>query len=230
MNIALILSGGNGTRIGGGIPKQYISVAGKPVIAYCLETFARHPEIDRIQAAAQEDWHGLIQKCCGGSVYRFSKPGETRQLSICNGLQDIMAYAAPSDKVIIHDAARPLVSRQAIHGCLEALELHEGVVPALPMKDTVYEGAGGRILSLLDRSRIVAGQAPEGFLLGKYYEANKALLPDKILSVNGSAEAAVLAGMDVVYIQGEERNFKITTAADLERFRDMMEKERYKEQ
>jgi len=223
MNIALILSGGAGTRVGGGIPKQYIIVSGKPVIAYCMETFVAHPEIDRIQIVAHENWRGLIQECGRGSIYGFSQPGENRQLSIYNGLADIMIYAAPADKIIIHDAARPFVSPQIIHGCLAALELHEGVVPALAMKDTVYEGAGGHIVSLLDRSRIIAGQAPEGFLLGKYYHANKALLPDKILSVNGSAEAAVLAGMDVVYIQGDEKNFKITTEADLERFWSMME-------
>lgn len=223
MNIALILSGGIGARVGGSIPKQYITVSGKPVIAYCMEIFTAHPDIDKIQVVAQESWRELIQECAGGGAYGFSQPGGNRQLSIYNGLADIMAYAAPTDKVIIHDAARPLVSPQLIHNCLKALEQHEGVVPVLPMKDTVYEGADGRIVSLLERSRIIAGQAPEGFLLGKYYDANKALLPDRILSVNGSAEAAVLAGMDVVYIQGDEENFKITTEADLERFQSIME-------
>lgn len=218
MNIALILSGGTGRRMGAGMPKQYITVGGKPVIAYCLETFAAHREIDRVQVVAEKNWCDLIQQYVKGCACGFSQPGKNRQLSIYHGLKDIMDYALPSDKVIIHDAVRPQVTTQIIQSCLEALEQHEGVVPVLPMKDTVYEGAEGRIRSLLDRSCIVAGQAPEGFLLGKYYEANKALLPEQILSINGSAEAAVLAGMDVVYIEGDERNYKITTPEDLERF------------
>ena len=76
----------------------------------------------------------------------------------------------------------------------------------------------------MDRGKVYAGQAPEVFLLGKYYEANRALLPDKILEINGSTEPAVMAGMDIVMIPGDERNFKITTAADLERFREIVQK------
>ncbi len=76
---------------------------------------------------------------------------------------------------------------------------------------------------MLDRSRIYAGQAPEVFKLGVYYEANIRLLPDQILKINGSTEPAVMAGMDVVMIPGYESNFKITTKEDLERFKEIME-------
>lgn len=81
-----------------------------------------------------------------------------------------------------------------------------------------------RISSLLERSRVFAGQAPELFVLGKYYEANRQLLPDSIYKINGSTEPAVMAGMDIAMILGDERNFKITTAADLERFQEIVQK------
>ncbi len=97
-------------------------------------------------------------------------------------------------------------------------------MPVLPMKDTVYYSRDGQTVGkLLDRSTIYAGQAPEVFVLGRYYEANRRLLPDDILRINGSTEPAILAGMDIAMIPGDEGNFKITTKADLERFERIME-------
>lgn len=222
MNIALILSGGTGTRMGMSKPKQYIEVGGQPVIAYSLAVLEQHEKIDRIQIVADVGWHADILQWTGKKFAGFSEPGANRQLSILNGLQDILKYASDTDKVIVHDAARPCVTEQTITDCLNALESHEGVLPVLPMKDTVYVGVNGRIESLLDRSKILAGQAPEGFVLGKYYQANMQLLPERILSINGSTEPAIMAGMDVVYILGDEGNFKITTKQDLERFEQIV--------
>ena len=150
----------------------------------------------------------------------FSQPGKTRQLSIYNGLTDILTYAQESDTVLIHDAARPMLSAQMITDCIEAMRDYDGVVPVLPMKDTIYQSINGKsINALVKRNEIYAGQAPEVFRLGLYYKANKALFPDKILEINGSTEPAVLAGMNIAMISGYEENFKITTAEDLERFR-----------
>lgn len=229
MNIALILAGGAGTRLGADIPKQYIEINRKPVIAYCLEVFDKCSDIDAVWVAARREWQDLIRKYAGGKLKGFSLPGENRQLSILNALEDIMRYASEKDKVIIHDAARPCVSEKQIRSCIEALASHEGVVPVLPMKDTVYSGEQGRISGLLERNKILAGQAPEGFVLGRYYEANRQLLPQKIMHINGSTEPAVMAGMDVVYIEGEEANFKITTSEDLKRFCQICEKEQERE-
>lgn len=225
MNIALILAGGTGTRLGAELPKQYLEVEGRPIIAYCLQTLEEHPEIDGIQVVAEVEWHSLIREWCGQKLRGFSQPGKNRQLSILSGLEDIRKYASEEDVVLIHDAARPLVSKQMITACLAGCKVHDGVMPALPMKDTVYYGTEGRIEGLLERSRVIAGQAPEAFVFGKYYEANKTLLPQKILEINGSTEPALLAGMDVCYIPGDENNFKITTKEDLERFSRIVVKE-----
>ncbi len=224
MNIALILSGGTGTRLGADIPKQYIKVGGKPIIEYCLETFAAHHMINGIRIVADKAWHGFISDRVQSDKFKgFSAPGENRQMSIYNGLTDIMRYACENDYVIIHDAARPLLSDEMITKCLEAAHEHDGSLPVLPMKDTVYFSESGSMVSgLLDRNKIFAGQAPEAFILGKYYEANKALLPEKILNINGSAEPAIMAGMDIAMINGDENNFKITTKADLERFEEII--------
>lgn len=227
MNIALILAGGTGTRLGSDTPKQYMAVKGKMIITHCLQIFGVHPQINAIQIVAHEQWH---EEICGqmpvdvmNKFRGFSEPGTNRQLSIYHGLQDIMQYAQESDVIIVHDAARPLVSADMLSACVEACREHDGVIPVLPMKDTVYLGDGKMITSLLDRNQVYAGQAPEAFLLGKYYEANRCLMPDRLDRINGSTEPAVMAGLDIAMIPGDEGNFKITTQMDLNRFRALQD-------
>lgn len=226
MNTALILAGGTGSRFGGEIPKQYLEASGKPIIAYCLKTFAAHEKIDEIRIVADEEWHPFIQECagmeCGRKLRGFSLPGKNRQLSIWNGLKDILQYGNEEDIVIVHDAARPLVSTRIISDCLETCKEYDGALTVIPVKDTVYYGRDGKIESLLDRDRLMAGQAPEAFRLGAYYRANEMLLPDKILQINGSTEPAVLAGLHIGCVAGEERNFKITTREDLARLEQIV--------
>lgn len=230
MNIALILSGGTGLRVGSSIPKQYIEVGGKPVITYCLKSLYAHEAVDAIWVVAEKEWQGKILswlKMYGleGSIKGFSLPGENRQLSILNGLEDIAEFASADDYVMIHDAARPCLSAKMIMDCFEGIAGHDGVLPVLPMKDTVYLSEDGKaVTSLLNRQQIFAGQAPEVFILGKYLEANRELQKQgAILSVNGSTEPAIMAGMDIAMIPGDEKNFKITTKEDLERFRRIIE-------
>ena len=90
------------------------------------------------------------------------------------------------------------------------------------MRKRGKDGDGIRISSLLERSRGFSGQAPELFVLGKYYEANRQLFPDAIFKINGSTEPAVMARMDIVMIPGETQNFKITTKEDFDRFKNIL--------
>ncbi|MCI8661127.1 MAG: 2-C-methyl-D-erythritol 4-phosphate cytidylyltransferase [Lachnospiraceae bacterium] len=237
MNIALILSGGTGIRMGLDLPKQYVKVEGKAIIFYSLKTLLSHDRIDAVQIVAEAVWQENIRQWVqefDENVIRekwkgFSLPGENRQLSICHGLKDMASFAKDSDYVLIHDAARPLLSKKQITDCLDGAAGHDGAMPVLPMKDTVYSSADGKkVGALLNRREIYAGQAPEVFQFGAYYKANLQLLPERILEINGSTEPAILAGLDIAMIPGDEENFKITTKADLDRFRDIM-KERVKE-
>ena len=242
MNTAILLSGGVGSRLGLTIPKQYIRIGGRMLITYALAALAESSFIDRILIVAEKEWrepllsdaamgHVLVDKIVG-----FAQPGLNRQLSICNGMQEMLRQMDleiwdQEDTVFIHDAARPLLSQKQIADCFGALAGHDGVMPVLPMKDTVYLSEDGEtvylsrdgetVSELLDRNQIFAGQAPELFRFGKYYQANMALTPERLSAVNGSTEPAVLAGMDIVMIRGDEKNFKITTPEDLERFRKM---------
>ncbi len=224
MNIALVLSGGIGKRLNSTVPKQYITVNGTMIITYCLERLCGCEDIDAVHIVAE---YGRRESILAGitgmngadKIKGFSEPGANRQLSILNGLRDIRKYAEGTDIVIVHDAVRPLVSHEMMHDLISAVKCHDGAVPVLPLKDTVYLSSDGKSLTgLLERSKIVAGQAPEAFVLGKYLAANEALSNEERSRIKGSAEVALLAGMDIVTVPGDEGNFKITTNADMERF------------
>ena len=222
MNAALILSGGTGTRMGLDVPKQYVEVGGRPVISYCLDVFEGSDVVDIIVVVCSEEYKSMIRDLGHGKVKDFADPGENRQLSILSGLNVLKKYIKDDDHVIIHDAARPLVSTEMLKMISEGLERSEAVLPVLPMKDTVYETVDGKVVANLDRSRISAGQAPEGFLFGKYLKANEALMPERILDISGSMQPALMYGMDVISIPGDERNFKITTPEDLRKFQEII--------
>lgn len=234
MNAAIVLSGGIGTRLNASIPKQYIRVQNKMLITYALETLAMHPQIDLIIIVAEEEWQSTILKEIGKvssydwKIKAFAEPGITRQYSIYNALEVMNTYwHREITNVLIHDAARPNLTMDMISDCLEALTRYDGAMPVLPMKDTIYvSGDKNIVTSLLDREMLFAGQAPEAFRFDAYLSANKKLIPDQLHLIKGSTEPAILAGMDVVMIAGDEHNYKITTSVDLERFQaDLLSEE-----
>ncbi|WP_026496478.1 IspD/TarI family cytidylyltransferase [Butyrivibrio sp. WCD3002] len=229
MNVAILLSGGVGTRLGGDIPKQYLEVCGKMIIIYALESLYRNKNIDSICIVADKKWHDRIEEGINAEVLSnsmtsekkifFAQPGRNRQDSIINGMKEIKIQCHGADTVFVHDAARPALSDDLINACFDALQGHDGVMPALPMSDTVYSSDDGVSISgLLDRSKIFAGQAPELFDFEKYFDANEKLSEAELLDIKGSAQPAVMAGMDIAIIPGDKANIKITTREDLATF------------
>lgn len=229
MNIALILSGGTGTRMQLSIPKQYIKVCDKPIIGYCLDVFQEVNAIDRIVVVCNSYWRNFISDYVAqhniSKVVAYADAGESRQASILNGLNMCENFANYNDLVIIHDAARPLVTPRIINELL-CVDNYDGILPVLPVKDTMYYSNDGiEISSLLNRDSIYAGQAPECFLFGKYLTINKLATDDEIANTRGSSEIAFKNGLRIKLVRGDENNYKITTADDLKRFdRFVMEK------
>lgn len=227
MNIGLILAGGVGTRMGADRPKQYLIAGGKPIIAYALKIFDNHKEIQRIVLVADEAWRDYIEEWIAKEKIQkpvtFAEPGRTRQHSIYNGLKCCAEFAGEQDVVIVHDAARPLVSDEIISACIAGALEKGGAMPVIPVKDTVYRSVdGGVITNLLNRSEIFAGQAPEGFLFGKYYALHNAVSDEEIGATNGSSEIAFRHGIEIQLVEGSERNFKITGPEDLKRFEQIL--------
>ena len=119
MNVALILSGGTGTRLGSDVPKQYIEVCGSPIISYSVKCLLEHKGIDAIQIVADPLWYERIEKWLQATDTNhkfkgFAEQGANRQLSIFNGLEAISVYAGKDDSVLINDAARTLLSSKQI--------------------------------------------------------------------------------------------------------------------
>ncbi len=245
MNYGIILSGGVGSRLKGiDIPKQYHKVGSRTILSYCLERMERTACIDAYVIVAAGEWQPFIlreveqlqnecqcvqqlQKKIAAATTKFlgfALPGENRQLSILNGLHALQKRADERDVILVQDAVRPLTSESLIETCIRAAEQADGAMPVLPMTDTVYYSKNGtHIDALLERDRILAGQAPEAFVFGAYLRANEALSEEEMLAVCGSSQPAVKAGMQIALVEGDEHNFKITTAEDLQQFQRIME-------
>lgn len=227
MNTAIILAGGVGSRMGVDRPKQFLMVREKPIISYCFDIFQKHSEIDKIVVVVSEEWQGFVEeyaqkfgvtKLCG-----YAPAGKTRQHSIYNGLKCIEQNAPDTDIVIVHDAARPLVSDQIISDCIKGATEFDGAMPVISVKDTVYQSKDGKkIGQLLKRSELFAGQAPESFKFRKYLDIHNEVSDEEIASTAGSSEIAYRYGMEISMVKGSERNLKITTIEDLETFESIL--------
>jgi 4-diphosphocytidyl-2-methyl-D-erithritol synthase len=215
----------------GDFPKQYLEVEKKPILLYTLEQFQKSSAVEKIVIVAADAWRekirGWMEEDGITKFLAFADAGDTRQESIHNGLTVCMEDSvSENDGVIIHDGVRPLVSEQLIGDCLAALADHEGCMPVLPMKDTIYQSSDGtKIDHLLERSTLFAGQAPEAFRLHPYAKINREASEEELSLTRGTSEIAYRHGMDVAMIPGDERNFKITTRSDLERFCTIVEGE-----
>lgn len=229
MNIAIILAGGTGSRLGGDIPKQYIKVSGKPIISYGLNKYEVHKQIDGIVIVASEVWQDYIEKWIKKDNLKkflgFAPAGSSRQHSILNGLMKAKDIGAKeNDNVIIHDAARPNVSEDMIAQCIDCLAYYDAVMPVLPVKDTIYLSENGKsITSLLNRDQLYAGQAPESFKFGKYFDIHNGLTEVDLADIRGSSELAYRNCLNIHMIDGDEHNYKITTKEDLIKFVKEME-------
>ncbi len=224
-NIAIILSGGVGSRMGNiGTAKQYLNVNGKPIISYCLDTFESHPLIDNIIIVAAEEQHRLLYNYNYSKLSTIVANGTTRQHSVLNGLKAaIMISGNQDDVVLIHDSVRPLVSNKIIQDCIEAIGDYDGAMPSIKVKDTIYQSHDGLSLNKpLDRSELYAGQSPESFVLSKYYAIHQHVTEEELSNVTGSSVIAIKHGLRIKLIAGGEQNFKITTIEDLELFKNLV--------
>lgn len=231
MNIAIILSGGVGSRMGLNMPKQYLDVCGKPVIEYSLQTILLHKSINMAIIGVADEWLEFVKSSVakiGAEIpVFFSKPGELRQGTIINALTVAKQHgASASDMVLIHDAARPLLTAELINDCLNACKNADAVLPVIPVKDTTYlSNDGVHIDSLLERKTLWNGQAPEAFKFGSYYEANVRLTEEELNKITGSTEVSYRAGLKCILIPGDTNNFKITTPEDLSNFESKIRNE-----
>ena len=227
MNTAIILAGGVGSRMGVDRPKQFLMVQDKPIISYCLDIFQNHDEIDSVVVVVSEQWQDFVEEYAAKygvtKIKGYAPAGKSRQHSIYNGLKCIDKNVPDTDIVIVHDAARPLVSDLIISDCIKGATDYDGAMPVISVKDTVYQSKDGEEIGcLLKRSELFAGQAPESFKFRKYFDIHNQVTDEEIGATAGSSEIAYRHGMEIRMVKGSERNLKITTIEDLETFETIL--------
>ena len=205
---AIIVAAGRGNRAGGDLPKQWQNLNGAPVIARTIA--ALRPHVDQIAVVLHPDdtahWTAL-----GMSVDYVVTGAATRDGSVRAGLD---AFAsAPPELVLIHDAARPLVSAQIIMDVICALKTHQAAAPALPVTDALWTGADGMVNGTQNRDGLYRAQTPQGFHYSTIVAAHAALSGP----TTDDVAVARAAGIDVAIVAGETTNMKITSSDDFSR-------------
>lgn len=206
----LIVAGGVGERMGGRVPKQYWNLGGQAVIARTIRAFASSAHIDGVWVVIHPDHRKLYDDTCAAlNVEGVVHGGATRQASVHAGLL-AMKDSAP-DYVLVHDAVRPFVSDALIERVIERLEKDLCVVPVIKVADTLKEISGEEVRRTVPRDDLVAVQTPQGFCYSQILKAHE--LYSKESYTDDAALIEVLGGK-VLWVDGDLRNMKLTTAHD----------------
>jgi 2-C-methyl-D-erythritol 4-phosphate cytidylyltransferase/2-C-methyl-D-erythritol 2,4-cyclodiphosphate synthase len=209
--VALIVAAGRGERFGTAVPKQYACLDGVSILARSIRAFANHPGIDAVRVVIGEaDRDRYATATAGLALLEPAIGGATRQATVRAGLESLAA--TPPMRVLIHDAARPLVSAAVIDRVLDALERFPAVLPIVPVVDTLKRLSGGVVVGENDRRSLGRAQTPQGFRFGDILAAHREA-PDAAYTDDTAIAAA--AGLTVGWVAGEERNLKLTQPEDL---------------
>jgi 2-C-methyl-D-erythritol 4-phosphate cytidylyltransferase/2-C-methyl-D-erythritol 2,4-cyclodiphosphate synthase len=208
----LIVAAGRGSRFGGEVPKQYTNLGGVAVLRRTVLAFRNHPGIASILVAIHPDDRELCDAAIGDLDIPIVFGGATRQDSVLNLLEALEAPA--EDRVLIQDAARPLVNAGIIDRMIAALDTVRGAIAAVPLADTLKRGADGKITGTVDRTALWRAQTPQGFHFGAILLAHRDAAG---MELTDDAAVAEQAGIAVELVMGDEDNFKITSAGDLAR-------------
>lgn len=214
---AIVLAGGQGTRMGTAVQKQYIELCGKPVLYYTLHTFQNSGVIDEIilvVGEGQEEYcrQNIVEKYAITKVSKVVVGGAERYYSVWNGLQEVS-----EGYVFIHDGARPFVSGEMIARAYEEVQKYGACVVGMPVKDTIkIADEDGFSRETPNRKDVWMIQTPQVFETGLVKEAYEALLHEKEISATDDATAVEqMLGRKVKLVVGSYENIKITTPEDL---------------
>jgi 2-C-methyl-D-erythritol 4-phosphate cytidylyltransferase len=214
---AVVPAAGSGARMGSGTPKQYLSLAGQPILQHTLAAMLGWNFLDGIVVAlAEGDQRWPLLDAAADARVTAVAGGAERADSVLAGLRNLASRAAPNDWVLVHDAARPCVSAASIAALRETLaEDPVGGLLALPVSETVKRGdAESRVLETVDRSGLWLAQTPQMFRFGLLHDALVAALAGGG-SITDEAAAVELAGHRPRLVAGEPGNIKITHPRDL---------------
>lgn len=225
MNIGIILAGGTGSRLGGEMPKQFIEVLGKPVLAYTIEIFQNHTEIDAIEIVCLESYRGYLKEII--NKYNFSKVkwivdgGDTFQKSVLNGITYLQEKISNEDIVIVHYGASPFVSEEIISDGIRMAEEKGNSASATPCFLLMGSNDDGvKSTKWVDREQLMQLNSPQCFKF-RYvcYLYQKAIEMGILEKVEPHTTSLMYyMGETIYFSKGNQTNIKITTKEDLELF------------
>ncbi|MBP3495885.1 MAG: 2-C-methyl-D-erythritol 4-phosphate cytidylyltransferase [Clostridia bacterium] len=226
MNIAVIIAGGSGRRMGHDIPKQFINVFDKPILMYTLESFEKHPMIDAIELVCIDGWHDVVRAYA--KQYNITKlkwivsGGETGQESIRNGVYNLADKCTDEDVVIIHDGIRPLVDEAVLTDVILKCKEYGNAVTSLPYNEQIFVIDDEiSTTKYIPRETLRRVSTPQAYKFGKlnwaYHEAF-----EKEIGIYGSSYTNTMMvelGERLYFAAGSDKNIKLTNKDDLEMFK-----------
>jgi len=212
---ALVVAAGSGERAGGGVPKQFHVVQGRPIVRWAVEAFTRHPQVERVTTVVAPGQATAAAAALSGVEVRIlDRGGATRQESVAAGLEALASD--PPQTVLIHDGARPRPGAALISRVIDALSNADGVVPTVPLSDTLKEtGDDGHILRTLPRAGLHGAQTPQGFRFDLILGAHRAASEETLATDDSSLLET--AGHVVQAVAGDPENLKVTGPGDFAR-------------
>jgi len=211
----LLPAAGIGKRIGGKVPKQFISLRAKPLFIHTLLAFENHPLINSIIITTREEYIPFVKRCLKENgikkVLSVAKGGETRQESVYNALKHA---PASTELFLVHDAVRPFVSKQLISRVIEKAKKYGSAIPAIPVRDTLIQAERGKVCKKLEREGAFLVQTPQGFRAEVLRECLEKAKKEGLLFTD---EGTLLLHYkkEVYLVEGDPLNFKITYPQDL---------------
>ncbi len=235
MNIALIIAGGSGQRLGQDIPKQFINVYDKPVLVYTLESFQRHPQIDAIELVCLDGWHDVVKAYA--KQFNIDKlrwivsGGSTAQESIRDGVYNLDGKCSADDIIIIHDGIRPLVDDSVLSDVIIKCTQYGNAVTALPYNEQIFVADDDKSTThYIPRETLRRVATPQAYLYGRLNRAYHEAYERKV-GIYGSSYTNTMMvelGETLYFAAGSDKNIKITTKEDLELFKAYLKMEKDK--
>lgn len=229
MNIALLIAGGSGNRMGQDIPKQFMHVENCPIIIHTMNTFQKHPDIEAIAVVCLRGWETVLQsyanQFCITKLRWIFPGGDSGMESIHNGIYGLREQGCSDDDlVLIHDAVRPLLSQEIISSNIATCQAYGYAITGIQCREAILESNDGfSSTNSIPRDKLIRTQTPQTFHLGNIIECHEEARKRGITnSVASCTLVAELGGREMHIVPGSEKNIKITTVEDLEILKALM--------
>ncbi len=228
MNVAVIIAGGCGQRMGSDIPKQFLTVLDKPVIVYTLESFQKHPMIDWIEIVCIDGWQDKLKEYLAeyhlDKVRQIVPGGASAQESIRNGVDGLKPFCSDSDIVVIHDGIRPLVDDEVLTDAVETCKRFGNAVSSLPYNEQIFvvdEQDGECTNRYIPRETLRRVMTPQAYRYGELAASYQKAFADGIGIGPSSYTNTMMADLGVTlhFSKGSDRNIKLTNKNDLNIFK-----------